>query len=255
MNDAITVLHLTDLHLFSDDSARFNQVDTRSSLLQVLAHVQQHYDCPDVVLITGDLAHDGDPATYQLLAELLIPLNAPIYCVFGNHDHSANARLVYPLPPIQTDAHLIIGNWQIILLDSNHNPEIDSYEGEVSLAELQRVAQLIEQYPDKFTLIAMHHNLPNHDDRGVAHEIRNHAEVMAHFEQLSSIKLVLSGHVHQEFVIVQQGICYFSTPATGYQSLSKSKQMTGEAHGYRWLKLYANGRFETDVRRVTSAPS
>ncbi|MGH8497385.1 MAG: metallophosphoesterase family protein [Methylococcales bacterium] len=169
--------------------------------------------------------------------------------------HRENAHQVYPLAPIQTEPHLIIGNWQIILLDSNYNPESNCYEGEVSLSELQRVTQLVAQHPDKSTMIAMHHNLPNHEDRGIAHEIRNHQQVMAHFEQLSTIKLVLSGHVHQEFVIVQQGICYFSTPATGYQSLSKSKQVTGEAHGYRWLKLYHNGRFETDVRRITTLPS
>jgi 3',5'-cyclic-AMP phosphodiesterase len=255
MNDCITVLQLTDLHLFSDATTRFNQVDTRRCLLQVLDHVQQHYPRPDVVLITGDLAHDGELTTYQLLAQLLAPLNAPVYWVLGNHDCKNSAELAYPLTPIATDKHLLIGNWQIILLDSNHQPEAGSYEGEVSKQELQRLSQLVAQHPDKFTLIAMHHNLPNHDDRGVAYEVRNHADVMAHFEQFSTIKLVLSGHVHQEFVIVQQGICYFSTPATGYQSLSKSKQITGESHGYRWLKLYANGRFETDVRRVSSSPS
>jgi Icc protein len=249
--DYTTVLQLTDLHLFAIPHGLFNNTNTRDSFIQVLNHVQQHYGNPDVIVITGDLAHDGEPETYQFIADALKVFSVPVYCVLGNHDHPDNAYSVYPLEPISTDEHCLLSHWQIILLDSNHQPMPDSYEGEVSETELQRIAELATKHSDKWTLIAMHHNLPDHHDRGVAVEVRNHQQVMQHFEQLPNIKLVLSGHVHQEFVIVQNGICYLSTPATGYQSTSKSGQVTGEAPGYRWLKLYANGRFETDVRRVT----
>lgn len=249
--DYTTVLQLTDLHLFAEPDGLFNNINTRDSFTQVLNHIQQHYGNPDVIVITGDLAHDGEPATYQFIADSLRPFNTSVYCVLGNHDHRENAYRVYPLAPITTDLHCLLGNWQIILVDSNRQPMPGSYQGEVSQAELQRVGELIAQHPDKWTLIAMHHNLPKHDDRGVILEVRNHQQVMQYFEQRPDIKLVLSGHVHQEFVIVQNGICYLSTPATGYQSKSKSGQVTGEAPGYRWLKLYQNGRFETDVRRVT----
>lgn len=246
-----TVLQLTDLHLFAQSDGHFNKVNTRDSFIKVLNHVQQHYDNPDIIIITGDLAHDDEPATYQFIAEALKVFNAPVYCVLGNHDHHENAYRVYPLTPVTTDLHCLLELWHIILVDSNHQPMPDSYQGEVSQAELQRVGELIAQHPDKWALIAMHHNLPHHDDRGVMLEVRNHEQVMDYFEQQPTIKIVLSGHVHQEFVIVQNGVCYLSTPATGYQSTSKSGQVTGEAPGYRWLKLYDNGRFETDVRRVT----
>jgi Icc protein len=255
MKSAINLLHLTDLHLFADTQRRFNQIDTRQSLLTVINHCQQHYASADAVIITGDLAHDGQIETYQLISELLKPLNAPVYYVLGNHDCREHANQVYPLFPIQTEAHLIINNWQIILVDSNHNPQVNDYQGEVNFAELQRVQQLMDQYPDYSTLIAMHHNLPNHQYRGVVYEVRNHQQVCEFFQQFPKIKVVLSGHVHQEFTIIKQGIAYFSTPSTGYQSLSKSKQVTGEVAGYRWLQLYPNGDVETDVRSVNIWPS
>jgi Icc protein len=248
--DYTTVLQLTDLHLFAEACGLFNNINTRDSFTKVLSHVQQHYGSPDVIIITGDLAHDGEPETYQFIANALKTFAAPVYCVLGNHDHRENAYQVYPLEPINADEHCLLSHWQIILLDSNHQPMPDSYQGEVSDTELQRVAELTTKHSDKWTLIAMHHNLPNHDDRGVTVEVRNHQQVMQHFEQLPNIKLVVSGHVHQEFVIVQNGICYLSTPSTGYQSKSKLGQVTGEAAGYRWLRLYHNGRFETDVRRI-----
>lgn len=249
--DYTTVLQLTDLHLFAEPDGLFNNINTRDSFTRVLNHVQQHYGSPDVIVLTGDLAHDGKPETYQFIADALKVFATPVYCVLGNHDHRDHAYQIYPFEPISMDEHCLLSHWQIILIDSNHQAMPDSYEGEVSANELQKISRLTARHSDKWTLIAMHHNLPEHHDRGVAVEVRNHQQVMQYFEQLPNIKLVLSGHVHQEFVVVQNGICYLSTPATGYQSKSKSGQVTGEAPGYRWLKLYHNGRFETDVRRVT----
>lgn len=248
--DYVTVLQLTDLHLFATPEGRFNGINTRNTYEQVLSHFSQHYLTPDAIIITGDLAHDGEPATYQYIANSLKPLNAPVYYILGNHDHSANAKQVYPLAAVNSDLHCLFDKWQIILLDSNHLPETNSYQGEVSQAELHRLDHLMNQHADKWTVIAMHHNLPEHVERGVAIEVRNHHQVLTYLEQYPDIKIVLSGHVHQEFMIVQNGISYLSAPATGYQSTSQSGYVTGETPGYRWLKLYDNGRFESDVRRI-----
>lgn len=250
--DYVTVLQLTDLHLFAEAHGLFNEVNTRAGFHAVLNHVQQHYESPDLILMTGDMAHDGEAETYQVIAEALQALSAPVFFVLGNHDNAENAELVYPLAPVQTDKHCVLEHWHIILLDSNHELEPAYYEGAVSEAELARIRALTEQHADKFLLIAMHHNLLAHDDRGIPLQIRNHQQVTAQFEQLANLKAVLSGHVHQEFTIVRNGVCYLSTPSTGYQSKSKSGQITGESAGYRWLKLYDNGVFETDVRRVTT---
>lgn len=248
--DYIAVLQLTDLHLFADPGRLFNGIDTRESFRRVLTHVRRHYEPPDVIVLTGDLAHEGEPEAYRFISNELNGFSAPVYCTLGNHDDPAAARGVYPLQSVSMDDHYRCGGWQIVLLDSNHNPVSGMHQGEVSGLELQRLSRLTTEYPESWTLVATHHNLPEHRDRGVAVEVRNHQQVMHHLEQLSNVKLVISGHVHQEFLIVQNGICYLSTPATGYQSTSRSGHVTGEAPGYRWIKLYRNGRFETDVRRV-----
>jgi Icc protein len=248
--DHVAVLQLTDLHLFADPWQRFNDVDTRDSFHRVLAHARQHYEPPDAILLTGDLAHDGRPETYRYISDALNVFSVPVFCTLGNHDDPEAARSIYPSQSVSMDDHCLLGSWQVILLDSNHHPVPGDYQGEVSESELRRVSRLTGEYPDRWTLIATHHNLPEHRDRGVAVEVRNHQQVMQHLERLGSVKLVISGHVHQEFLIVQNGVCYLSTPATGYQSTSKSGHVTGEAPGYRWIKLHENGRFETDVRRV-----
>ena len=253
--DHATILQLTDLHLFAEPDRLFNNVNTRESFQQVLMHVRQHYQNPDVIVLTGDLAHDGKPETYQYIADALTVFSAPVYCVLGNHDNPDAARSVYPRRPILMHDHCVLRNWQILLLAANHAPATGSDQVDFSEAALQRASALICEHPEKWTLVATHYNLPEHQDRGVAVEVRNHRQVMQHLEQLHTIKLIISGHVHQEFLVVQNGICYLSTPATGYQSTSKSGRVTGEAPGYRWINLYANGRFDSDVRRVTFCAS
>ena len=248
--DFITLLQLTDLHLFAEPGGQFNHINTRDSFLAILGHVKEHYRKPDVVILTGDLAHDGKIQTYQFISEALKALSAPVYFVLGNHDNPSSAHSAYPLYPISADQHCVLNHWQIIMLDSNHNSKRDSYEGEISDSDLNRITDMASRYPDKSILVALHHNLPTHEDRGVSIEVRNHWHVMQHLEQLPNIKVVISGHVHQEFTIVKNGICYLSAPSTSYQSTSRSGQATGETAGYRWFRLYHDGRFETDVRRL-----
>jgi Icc protein len=249
--DHATVLQLTDLHLFAEPDGLFHGVNTRESFEQVVRHVRQHHQNPDVILLTGDLAHDGKPETYQYIADALAVFSAPVHCVLGNHDHPDAAHCVYPRHPISMDDHCVLRNWQILLLTANHASARGGDQIEFSESALQRASALISEHSEKWALIATHYNLPEHRDRGVAVEVRNHLQVMQQLEQQPAIKLVISGHVHQEFLVVQNGICYLSTPATGYQSTSKSGRVTGEAPGYRWINLYPNGRFDTDVRRVT----
>lgn len=255
--DYATILQLTDLHLFAEPDKMFNNVNTRESFEQVLKHVQQHYQNPDIIILTGDLAHDGKAETYQYIADALSVFNTPVYCLLGNHDNPDAAHSIYPQTPILMDDHCVLsnGNWQILLLDAEHATAPGSGLAEFSESTLQRASKLISEHPEKWTLIATHYNFPQHQDRGVAVEVLNHHEVMQHLEMLPSIKIVISGHVHQEFLVVQKGICYLSTPATGYQSISKSGHVTGEAPGYRWINLHPNGRFESDVRRITFWPS
>jgi Icc protein len=69
------ILQLTDLHLMADPNAALKGVRTRDSLNDVLRFVRElcqanEWDF-DYILITGDLAHDEQLATYETLRELL----------------------------------------------------------------------------------------------------------------------------------------------------------------------------------------
>ncbi|RCL61780.1 MAG: phosphodiesterase, partial [Pseudomonas sp.] len=57
----------------------------------------------------------------------------------------------------------------------------------------------------------------------------------------------------QAFDQSRNGVRLLATPSTGVQFTPQSEdfQVDSAAPGYRWLRLYADGRLETDVSRVS----
>ena len=75
----LKVAHLSDLHVGKSD----DPIDEH--LAQVIADVETF--APDVVVISGDIAHrGGNPAQAAHARDLLLALHAPIVAVLGNHD-------------------------------------------------------------------------------------------------------------------------------------------------------------------------
>lgn len=61
------------------------------------------------------------------------------------------------------------------------------------------------------------------------------------------------GHIHQEFDQQRGNLRLLASPSTCVQFAPGSEefQVSSEAPGYRWLRLYADGTLDTGVSRVT----
>ena len=84
------ILHLSDFHLGQVEGPNADGIDPRESLRRMLADCA-HIEGIDLVVISGDIADDGAPASYEAAAGMVAAFarsrGAPqIYCV-GNHDH------------------------------------------------------------------------------------------------------------------------------------------------------------------------
>ncbi|HRI52676.1 MAG TPA: metallophosphoesterase [Pseudomonadota bacterium] len=83
---ALHLAHVTDLHVGSRGRAG-------ARLEHVLSEINDH--APDLVLITGDIANNGDRAQhYPSAVRLLSTLRAPSLIVAGNHDHGFSPRAI-----------------------------------------------------------------------------------------------------------------------------------------------------------------
>ena len=83
--------------------------------------------------------------------------------------------------------------------------------------------------------------------------VKNAAETLEALMVLEEQVVVVSGHVRQDSAQVQQGLQCLTPPSTCVQTapVSAEFQLGALAPGCRELALYADGSWETAVRRMT----
>ena len=170
------IAQLSDVHIggpHADIGDRFSAtIDTINAM--TLA--------PDLVLLTGDLTHNGTAAEWQEFCEHLETLNVPWEAIPGNHDRG--------IQEISGNRAIDSGPLRLVLLDTSGD-EFTEEDGDWLEAELA-------SHSDKPTVIAVHQppfetgiwwmdcvGLKGPDR--LERVVRNHPQVVK----------VLSGHVHR----------------------------------------------------------
>lgn len=250
MSIPLTLWQFTDTHLAADPGAELLGVNVRDSLRRVVAAAARDLPPPDLVLATGDLVHDASAAGYAALAATLGVLPAPVYCLPGNHDDPARLRTALAAGRVRHAGEWVQRGWQLILLDSTQPGRA---AGRLAAAELARLRDLLRQRPDHHALVCLHHppvaiGSPWMDAMG----LENGDELIAELDAHPQVRGVVWGHIHQAFDAERNGVRLLGTPSTCVQFLPGAARCTPDPQppGYRWLRLHADGRIDSAVRRV-----
>ncbi|WP_448571862.1 phosphodiesterase [Trichothermofontia sp.] len=247
------VVQLTDTHLLADAHALQKGIATTASLQRVLAHLQAHPPRPDLLLLTGDLSQDESPQSYDRLVDLLTPLQVPSYWIPGNHDHPATMQRCCDRAPLRSGKALQQAGWQLLLLDSSQPGEVGGY---FSAATLDWLTQQLDTSPLP-TLIALHHP-PCSVQAAWADAIglSNSDAFLARIRPHRQVRLVIFGHIHQEFQTQIQGITFLAAPSTCHQFKPQvaTFALDDRPPGYRWFDLSPDGTWVTGVERVPLTP-
>ncbi|TAF57527.1 MAG: phosphodiesterase [Oscillatoriales cyanobacterium] len=281
----VKLAQITDTHLLTDREATMRGVATWHSLHRVLDCVAERQ--PDALLLTGDLAHNGDPAAYDLLYELVAALQIPAYWLPGNHDRPAIAHDRLSRAPFVTGDRVELGDWNLILLDSTLATATYG-EGAISVDQLQRLRTHLDN-TDRPTAIALHHHpIPMAIDWLDTIGVTNAREFLDLLDQADQadpvdqqgqgepaidratpsvnsaparsaknnpVKLVLFGHTHLEFAGDRHGIQFYGTPSTCTQVLREDATEIDTLPGFRWIELHPDGSHHSQVIRVPQTPT
>lgn len=248
--DVVRLVQVTDSHIFADPEGCLLGLNTRESFEAVCARVEQEEWRPDALLATGDLAQDASPEAYKYLAGRFYKMDIPIFWIAGNHDSPDAMEMFLSNGRISSVKHLLIGHWQIILLNSS---VIGKVHGQLDDSQLDFLQKSLARYKDKHSLVVLHHqpvNIGSHwlDNIG----LKNNQAFNKIISQHKNVKGVLWGHVHQEFNKMQKGVNWIASPSSCVQFTPKSEDFSADtrAPGYRYLNLYPDGRIESVVHRI-----
>ncbi|WP_241086310.1 metallophosphoesterase [Candidatus Vondammii sp. HM_W22] len=172
-------------------------INTQNSLLNVIELARQQSMPIDMILATGDLVHDSSIEGYTRLRNHLEQFDIPVYCLPGNHDNPKVMSEQMDSVFVSSPKTVSIGNWLIVLLDSTVP---GSASGHMNIDELNILRQSLQQYPDRHTLVCLHHHpvLIGSDwmDRM---SLDNPDDFFGIINGHSKVRGILWGHIHQTF--------------------------------------------------------
>ena len=252
----LRVLQITDTHLYGD-TGRLAGVDTEATCRAVVNAIQSRQAASDLLLMTGDLVHDGSEtgiAAYNEAKREFDGLGVPGLVIPGNHDDADLLAEVFSEGPVRRIEYLPVGDWLFVMLDSTL-PERTG--GRLSDAQLQRLDDCLAAHPEHFAVVCLHHHPLPMGCRWIDRiGLSNGDDLFRVLDRHPAVRVVLWGHVHQEFDQWRNDMRLLASPSTCFQFDPQSDAFRIDARppGYRWLQLEPDGQVATGVERLDEVP-
>ena len=204
----IRLLHISDLHAGSVEEAA-----VESGLAALVERVS-----PELIAVTGDLAHRGRRAEHERAAAFLRRLGRPLLVIPGNHDiaYTFPARFTHPFREFERQwettepVHRSAG---LFVVGLNSVRPWRHQSGALRDAQLLRAAELLAEAPEgSLRVVALHHHLIGAPWRSRKRPVSRRSHVLTALVDAGA-ELILAGHIHQaavserhEFAVDRDGL-------------------------------------------------
>lgn len=247
---SISILQLSDLHILAASEDKMMGINTehyfRACLDQAFAE-KHHFD---LILLTGDLAQDPCPESYRRILDSIEVYRTPCICLPGNHDDYDLMQQVFNTDSINCRKQVLLDNWQLIGLNSQIPGDPG---GRLSMEELDFLEHCLSGFPERHALIAVHHHcLETKSPWMDTMIIENSRQLLAIVGKYPQVKAITTGHIHQVMDVKTATLRVMGAPSTCFQFSPETPEfsVSDTAPGYRLIKLYADGRVESEVIRL-----
>ncbi|MDE4175898.1 metallophosphoesterase [Phaeobacter sp. PT47_59] len=251
------IIHISDIHL-TIPGEEMGGLDPHMRFSQAMKDVVTNHPDAARIVITGDLAHWGEPAAYEALKTSIRDLPIPVRLMIGNHDNRAAFRTVFPDHPVDGNGYInhgeTIDGVRFIYLDSvkerTHAGHFCAARRDWLQGELEGCTR---------ARIFLHHNpmpvgLPAEDRIALVPEDRPpfKALIEAHAARIDYIHF---GHVHAPIHGCFAGVQFASVPSTGNQSipdLNETELLQGAPMAPAYCVVLIDGQ-DTTIHQIPFA--
>jgi 3',5'-cyclic AMP phosphodiesterase CpdA len=189
------LLHISDLHAGSVE-----ELAVESSLAALIERVD-----PQLIAVTGDLAHRGRTGEHERAATFLRALGRPLLVVPGNHDipYTFPARFTRPFREFERHwetAEPIFRSEELLVVGLNSVRPWRHQSGGLRQSQLRRTEELLATAPaGALRVVALHHHLIGAPWRSRKKPVARRSHVLAGLVDAGA-ELILAGHIHQAAV-------------------------------------------------------
>jgi 3',5'-cyclic-AMP phosphodiesterase len=211
-------LQVSDVHMIPEGEVLYG-LDPAKRLTACIADINRHHADAELVVVTGDLAHTGDPRAYHRLRGLLAGLAVPYKLLIGNHDNREHFKSVFPDAERNADGFVQYGidtsAGRFICLDTNVPGE---HFGGLCNRRLAWLRDELARSRGKPIYLFMHHppfrvGLKKMDSIW----LRDGETLGALIDEAGPVKHLFFGHLHRPLSGSWRGIPFANLPSTVHQ--------------------------------------
>lgn len=255
----VKFLLITDTHCYANDDQVLEWTQApiypNRSFSYTLNHLRSYCQDNQALIITGDLAQEEVPQTYQKIAQQLDDFPLPSYIIAGNHDtpsmmHSGLGKNAY------TNLHQQFNNWHFIFIDTHKEQRP---EGEITPEQFKQLNDCLSQVPiEHFVVIFMHHHPMDIQSAWMDRMgLEQREQFWAMVSEYPQVRAVFHGHIHQNFngayrYMDGREVMVYGTASTCIQFKPRQAQIEFDHINPIWRKttLYPSGRIETETHQI-----
>lgn len=247
----LKIIHITDLHLLGDESGKIYGLNPFISFQKIAEAIGKIKDA-DCVIITGDIANNGEYQAYIQVNELLVNIKIPILWLQGNHDISEVMLQVAPKIKIMSDKSFLIKDTKVILLHSvmrdEDNLSRNKGRGYLFDYEMSFLKSELEENNFNHCIIGLHHPPVLSNSWADRRILDNRDEFINLIEHYPKVKLVIYGHQHITQHTIINGINYISSPPTSfhYDPNGEKFSLLEKGPGFGIISIYDDGAVKLD---------
>jgi Icc protein len=212
------IAQISDVHVRPRGVLYKGVVDSNAALAAAIRQINALRPLPDLVLLSGDVVDEGQPAEYAMARTILDELKPRLLVIPGNHDAPSAFRAAFQdhgyLPPEGPISYVDDGSGpvRVIALDVTvpglHHGEFDA----PALAWLERA---LAAAPDRPTILMMHQPpltclVPYLD----AYQCRGADRLAQLVARFPAVERILCGHVHRSMQMRFAGSLLCTAPST-----------------------------------------
>jgi 3',5'-cyclic AMP phosphodiesterase CpdA len=192
---AVRLLHISDLHAGSTEETAVER-----GLEPLIERV-----APELIAVTGDLAHRGRRREHQRAAAFLRGLGRPLLVIPGNHDipYTFPARFTRPWREFERQwetVEPVFRSEDLLVVGLNSVRPWRHQSGGIRKTQIARARELMQGAPPGALRVAcLHHHLIGAPWRSRKRPVSRRSEVLAGLVDAGA-ELVLAGHIHQAAV-------------------------------------------------------
>ena len=193
------LLHISDLHARSAEETRVER-----GLEPLIDRVE-----PELIVVTGDLAHRGRRLEHERAAGFLRALGRPLLVIPGNHDipYTFPARFTRPWAEFERQWETVEPEFRsedMVVVGLNSVRPWRHQSGGIRTSQIRRAAERLAEAPEgALRVVALHDHLLGAPWRSRKRPVAKRSAVLAGLVDAGA-ELILAGHIHQAAVSERQ---------------------------------------------------